>query len=83
VPENLEELTDQMLADRLRDTAQRLRNATAERDRLIQEAGRRRQEGNATWTQDKIATLADISQQAVSLQLKKTQGANSGDTTTE
>jgi hypothetical protein len=81
VPENLEELTDQMLADRLRDTAIRLRDATAERDALIQEAGRRRREGNPTWTQEKIAALAEISQQAVSLKWKKDQSANSGDTT--
>lgn len=80
MPETLEELTDQMLADRLRDTAQRLRNATAERDNLIQEAGRRRREGNTTWTQERVAALAEITQQAVSLKWKN-QSANSGDTT--
>ncbi|MFI6595033.1 hypothetical protein ACIBHX_02225 [Nonomuraea sp. NPDC050536] len=80
MPENLEELSDEMLANRLRDTARRLRDATAERDRLIQEAGRRRREGNETWTQVRVATLASISQQAVSLKWKD-QSANSGDTT--
>jgi hypothetical protein len=81
VPENLEELTDQMLADRLRDTAERLRDATAERDTLIQEAGRRRRDGNTTWTQERVAALAEITQQAVSLKWKKDQSANSGPTT--
>jgi hypothetical protein len=81
VPENLEELTDQMLADRFRDTAKRLRDAATERDALIQEAARRRREGNTTWTQDRVSELADMSQQAVSLRWKKDQSANSGDTT--
>lgn len=81
MPENLEELSDQMLADRLRDTAKRMKAAITERDALILEAGRRKQAGNPTWTQEKIAALADLSQQAVSLQLRKNQSANSGDTT--
>jgi len=81
VPENLEELTDQMLADKLRDTAQRLREAATERDALIQEAARRRREGNTTWTQERVADLAHMSQQAVSLRWKKTQSGNSGDLT--
>ena len=80
MPENLEDLSDQRLADRLRNTAERVRNATAERDRLIQEAGRRRREGNTSWTQEKIAALAEITQQAVSWKWKN-QSANSGDTT--
>ena len=80
MPEDLEELSDHMLADRLRNTAQRLKDATAERDTLIQEAGRRRRDGNRTWTQEKVAELADISQQAVSLKWRS-QSANSGDTT--
>jgi hypothetical protein len=81
VPENLEELSDEMLADRLRNTARRLKAVNDEIDVLIQEAGRRKLAGNRRWTQDKIAELVAMSQQAISKRQRKARSANSGDTT--
>lgn len=59
-----------MLADQLRETAQRVEAGEAARTlrgKLIDEAARR------GWKQEDIATLAKVKQQAISKRLKKTQ----------
>ncbi len=69
MPDELKELSDNMLADKLRETARRVKDGEAariERGHLIDEAGRRE------WRQEDIAELADIKQQSVSKRLKKT-----------
>lgn len=60
-----------MLADQLREAAERVEAGEAARvlrGKLIDEAGRR------DWKQEDIAKLAKVKQQAVSKRLKKTQG---------
>lgn len=62
------EVSDEVLAERLKATAQRVKDgeeARIERALLIDEAGRR------NWPQDVIAELADVTQQAVSKRISK------------
>jgi hypothetical protein len=69
VPDEFKELSDNMLADRLREAARRVKDGEAariERGHLIDEAGRR------DWRQEDIAELAGIKQQSVSQRLTRT-----------
>jgi hypothetical protein len=64
------EVSDDVLAARLRETAARVKageEARAERAALIDEAGRR------NWPREVIADLAGISHQAVSKRIRKSQ----------
>ncbi|MCC5574444.1 hypothetical protein IMZ11_02160 [Microtetraspora sp. AC03309] len=63
-----EEVSDAMLAERLKAAAQRVRDgeaARAERALLIDEAGRR------GWTREEIAALAGVTHQAVTKRINK------------
>ena len=64
-------MSDDVLAAKIQEAAQRLRAITEERDALIWEAGRRRRAGHTGWTQKEIADLADMSQPAVCKKLAK------------
>jgi hypothetical protein len=68
VKDDLEGVSDHMLADQLREAAQRVKDgeeARILRGALIDEAGRR------GWKQEDIAKLAAVKQQAVSKRLNR------------
>jgi hypothetical protein len=67
------EVSDDMLAARLRETAARVQageQARDERGRLIEEAGRR------NWPREVIADLAGVSHQAVTQRIQKSRQAD-------
>ncbi len=69
--DDLEGVSDQMLADQLREAADRVEDgetARILRGKLIDEAGRR------DWKQEDIAKLARVTQQSISKRLKNKQG---------
>lgn len=67
VDDDMKEVSDQVLADRLAETTRRIEDgekARQERDELIREAKRRE------WSQERTAAAAKVSQQAISKRLK-------------